>query len=49
MINNLGLKGTYKSILRGGREMDILMIAALLVGFALIWLLIKWSQKQIDS
>lgn len=29
--------------------MDVLMIAVLLGGFALIWLLIEWSQKQLDT
>ena len=29
--------------------MDILMVATLLVGFGLVWLLTEWCQKQVDS
>ena len=29
--------------------MDLLMIGTLVVSFGLVWLLIKWCQKQIDA
>lgn len=35
--------------MKGDVRMDILMIAVLLGGFALIVLLTKWCQKQIDA
>ena len=29
--------------------MDLLMAAALVGGFGLVWLLVKWCQRQVDS
>lgn len=29
--------------------MDLLMIGTLAVSFDLVWLLIRWCQKQVDS
>lgn len=29
--------------------MDLLMIGTLLLSFGLVWLLVKWCQKQIDA
>lgn len=29
--------------------MDILMIVALLIGFGLIWLLVKWCEVQFEA
>lgn len=29
--------------------MDLLMAATLLVCFGLVWLLVKWCQKQVDA
>lgn len=34
---------------KGGLLVDILMIAALLIGFGLIWLLVKWCEVQIEA
>lgn len=28
---------------------DLLMVATLLATFGLVWLLVKWCQKQIDA
>ena len=28
--------------------MDLLMVATLAVSFGLIWLLVRWCQKQVD-
>jgi len=29
--------------------MDLLMIGTLLLSFGLVWLLVKWCQKQVDA
>lgn len=29
--------------------MDLLMIGTLLVSFGLVWLLVKWCQKQVEE
>ena len=29
--------------------MDILMLATLIAGFGLVWLLAHWCQKQVDA
>lgn len=34
---------------KGGLLVDIMMIAALLIGFGLIWLLVKWCEVQIEA
>ena len=31
------------------RMMDVLMVGTLLVSFGLVWLLIRWCQKQLDD
>ena len=29
--------------------MDLLMIGTLLISFGLVWLLVKWCQKQVEE
>ena len=29
--------------------MDLLMVGTLFISFGLVWLLVKWCQKQIDA
>ena len=29
--------------------MDLLMVGTLLISFGLVWLLVKWCQKQVDA
>ena len=30
-------------------RMDLLMIGTLLIALGLVWLLVKWCQKQVDA